>query len=112
MSIKTNLLFSVILILTGCSTSPTETSAQVIEYKNVDEMNKFANCDAIDAVNDTYDVTMHSPWGRKRAAHIRLKDAAYVKGANAVIMTSNNYGVVTDQVQGVAYKCTYGNGTN
>ncbi|WP_166421939.1 hypothetical protein [Pseudoalteromonas sp. Z1A8] len=108
MSIKLSVLLSGIVILMGCSTSPTETSAQVTEYKNLDEMKQFANCKAIDAVNATYDVTMHSPWGRKRAAHIRLKDAAYVKGANAVIMTSNNYGVITDQVQGVAYKCTYG----
>ncbi|KZK65507.1 hypothetical protein A1L58_22130 [Shewanella baltica] len=109
MSIKKTLLFVGSLMLLGCSTSPTETSAQVTEYQSIDEMKQFANCEAIDAVNDTYDVTLHSPWGRKRAAHIRLKDAAYAKGANAVIMTSNNYGVVTDQVQGVAYKCTYGN---
>lgn len=109
MSIKKSFLFVGSLMLLGCSTSPTETSAQVTEYKSIDEMKQFANCEAIDAVNDTYDVTLHSPWGRKRAAHIRLKDAAYAKGANAVIMTSNNYGVVTDQVQGVAYKCTYGN---
>ena len=109
MYIKQALLFVGSVMLLGCSTSPTETSAQVTEYKSMDEMNQFSNCQAIDAVNDTYDVTMHSPWGRKRAAHIRLKDAAYAKGANAVIMTSNNYGVVTDQVQGVAYKCTYGN---
>ncbi|NOH99352.1 hypothetical protein [Vibrio sp. 99-70-13A1] len=96
------------LFVIGCSTTPTETSAQVTEYESIEQMNKFANCTAIDAVNDTYDVTLHSPWGRKRAAHIRLKEAAYLKGANAVIMTSNNYGVVTDQVQGVAYKCSYG----
>ena len=108
MSIKLLTLLSVSVFFAGCSTSPTETSAQVTEYKSIDEMKKFANCESIDAVNDTYDVTLHSPWGIKRAAHIRLKDAAYIKGANAVIMTSNNYGVVTDQVQGIAYKCTYG----
>ena len=96
-----------ILTLVGCSTSPTETSARVTEFKTIEEMKKFANCTSVDAVNSTYDVTLHSPWGRKRAAHIRLKDAAYKVGANAVIMTSNNYGVVTDQVQGIAYRCNY-----
>ncbi|MCB2380962.1 Uncharacterised protein [Shewanella baltica] len=104
------ILLAGMITLAGCSTTPTETSAQVTEYKSIDEMKKYATCEAIDAVNDTYDVTLHSPWGRKRAAHIRLKDAAYSRGANAVIMTSNNYGVITDQVQGVAYKCVYGGG--
>lgn len=108
MKLRNMILFLSVATLYGCSTTPTVTAAQVTEYKSIEEMNKFATCKAIDAVNDTYDVTLHSPWGRKRAAHIRLKDAAYIKGANAVIMTSNNYGVVTDQVQGVAYKCTYG----
>ena len=102
------LLVFACLISYGCATTPTETSAQVVEYKSIEEMNSFAKCNALDSVGATYDVTLHSPWGRKRAAHIRLKDAAYAKGANAVIMTSNNYGVVTDQVQGVAYKCVYG----
>lgn len=108
MEFKKSLFLVGIVLFMGCSTSPTETSAQVTEIKNIEEMKQFANCEAIDVVNDTYDVTMHSPWGRKRAAHIRLKDAAYAKGANAVIMTSNNYGVITDQVQGIAYNCTYG----
>ena len=79
-----------------------------MEYKSVDEMNSFAKCDALGSVNATFDVTFHSPAGRKRAAHIHLKDAAYAKGADAVIMISNNWGVVTDQVQGIAYKCVYG----
>jgi uncharacterized protein YbjQ (UPF0145 family) len=105
---KKNTLILACIIITGCSTSPTRTSVQVIEYKTIENMNGHAECTAIDSAHDQYSVFMHSPWGRKRAAHIRLKDAAFAKGANAVIMISNNYGVITDQVQGVAYKCTYG----
>jgi len=93
--------------LAGC-TFATKTSMQVIEYKNKNEMAEYANCEVVDSAYASYNVFMHSPWGRKRAAHIRLKDVAYSKGANAVIMTSNNFGIITDQVQGVAYKCVYG----
>jgi hypothetical protein len=64
MSIKPTLLFVGSVILMGCSASPIETSAQVTEYKSIDEMKQFANCEAIDTLNDTYDVTMHSPWGK------------------------------------------------
>lgn len=87
MAIRLMLLLVGSVVLVGCSTSPTETSTQVTEYKSIEEMNQFANCEAINPINDTYDVTLHSPWGRKRAAHIRLKNAAYLIGANAVIMT-------------------------
>ena len=101
-------LLFILFLSYGCATAPTATSTQVMEYKSVEEMNSFTKCNALGPVNATYDVTMHSPAGRKRAAHIQLKDAAYAKDGNAVIMVSNNWGVVTDQVQGIAYKCVYG----
>ena len=71
-------------------------------------MNRLADCQPLDSVYASFNVTMHSPAGRKRAAHVHLKDAAHALGANAVILTSNNWGVVTDQVNGVAYKCGFG----
>ena len=104
---RKRLLLILCLGFMGCATA-TKTSMEVIEYQSVDEMNKQANCEAITNVYDSYGVFFHPPWERKRKAHIRLKDAAYVKGANAVVMGSNNWGVITDQVQGVAYKCAYG----
>ena len=104
---KVYILIMLCLGLCGCATA-TKTSMDVIEYQSVEEMNSHANCEAITNVSDSYSVFFHPPWERKRKAHIRLKDSAYAKGANAVIMGSNNWGVITDQVQGVAYKCTYG----
>lgn len=97
-----------LLSIVGCTTLATENSMKVIEYESTNEMNAHASCESLDAVYESYDVFMHFPWSRKRAAHIHLKDAAFKKGANAVIMTSNNWGIITDQVQGVAYECTYG----
>ncbi len=94
-------------LLFGCSTAPTETSAKVTEYESVEQMGNFADCIIINTVEETYDVTLHSSLGIKRASHIYLKEAAFAQGANAVIMTSNNYGVATDQVQGIAYACNY-----
>ena len=104
---KSILLMPAILAL-GCATKATETSLQVNEFETIDEMNRLADCQPVESVYASFDVTMHSPAGRKRAAHVHLKDAAYALGANAVIMTSNNWGVVTDQVNGVAYKCDFG----
>ena len=105
---KIFMLLSLLLIY-GCVTFATKTSMTVIEYENTNEMALLAKCESLGAVYASYSVFMHSPWGRQRAAHIHLKDAAYEKEANAVIMTSNNWGVITDQVQGVAYKCIYRN---
>lgn len=105
---KNIIVMLTILLISGCVTFTTETSLKVIEYKNKAEMDANASCEAVEAVYASYDVFLHFPWERKRAAHIRIKDAAYAKGANAVVMTSNNYGVITDQVQGVAYNCIYG----
>ncbi len=105
---KIFMLLSLLLIY-GCTTFATKTSMTVIEYKDTNEMASFAECESLGAVYASYGVFLHFTWSRKRAAHIHLKDAAYEKGANAVIMTSNNWGVITDQVQGVAYKCTYSN---
>lgn len=95
-------------LLFGCSTAPTEMSAKVTEYESIEQMGNFADCVTLNTVENTYDVTLHSSLGRKRASHIYLKEAAFAQGANAVIMTSNNYGVAIDQVQGVAYACNYG----
>lgn len=106
---KKVLIFCFILIgIEGCATISNKTSIEVIEYKSTEEMNLNSNCESLGGVAASYNVFMTSPWGRKRTAHAHLKNAASEKGANAVIMTSNNWGTITDQVQGVAYKCTYG----
>jgi hypothetical protein len=98
----------ILLSVSGCVTFATDTSRTVTEYESVDLMAAVATCTSVGPVSASYDVFMHSPWGRKRAAHIHLKDAAHDRHADAVIMTSNSWGVVTDEVQGVAYHCTYG----
>ena len=95
------------LLLAGCVTTAKEGTGTVTEYKSVVEMESFATCKAIGPVSMSYDVFMHAPWERKRAAHIRIKEAASVKGGNAVVMISNTWGVITDSVDGVAYQCSY-----
>ncbi len=97
-----------LLSLSGCATISNKTSIDVIEYKSIEEMNLNASCESLGGIASAYNVFMTSPWGRHRTAHSHLKAAAAEKGANAAIMTSNNWGTITDQVQGVAYKCTYG----
>lgn len=98
-----------LLLIYGCVTFATKTSMTVMEYENTNEMASLAECESLGAVYASYSVFFHLPFSRTRAAHIHLKDTAYEKGANAVIMTSNDWGVITDQVQGVAYKCIYRN---
>ena len=89
----------------ACVTFRTDASMQVAEYESVEDMNKFADCESLGVVTAEYEVFLHSPAGRKRAGRTRLRDAAYAKGANAVIMTVNDWGVIVDQVTGVAYRC-------
>jgi uncharacterized protein YbjQ (UPF0145 family) len=87
-------------------TFATAGSEQVLLYGSIEEMKTYhEQCVSLGGVGTSFGVFMNSPWGRKRAARTRLKNVAHEKGANAVIMTSNDWGLVTDQVQGVAYRC-------
>jgi len=78
----------------------------VTEYSSVEGMTQFASCNALGVVTAEYGVFMHSPPGRKRAASIKLREAALSKGGNTVVMTVNDWGLTTDQVTGMAYHCT------
>jgi hypothetical protein len=98
-------LTSAVALVSSCATSRTDTSMKVAEYASVEEMSQFSACESLGVVTTEYSVLMHSPPGRKRAASVRLRDAAHAKGANAVIMTVNDWGVTTDQVTGMAYLC-------
>jgi|GEM_PF-2573802 len=99
---------AIALLVIGCATSPSASSNSVIQYESVDEMRKHCSSSrSLGGISVSYNVTMHSPWGRNRAARIRLREAAANAGANAVVMTSNDWGVVTDTVQGIAFWCSY-----
>ena len=94
--------------LVGCATGVSPTSLKVIEYDNLEELSRMCKSyTSLGGVATSYNVFMHTPVGRNRAAKVRLREAAQAKGANAIIMTSNGWGVVTDYVQGIAYKCEY-----
>jgi hypothetical protein len=102
-----NKLFLIVacLIITGCSTALTEGSLQITEYKNVEQMNRHAQCTAMGDVLTHYSILKVSPLDRASTTSLKLKDAALKTGANAIIVTSTFYGNNMDKAQGEAYQC-------
>lgn len=98
-------LIAVFLLATGCFTSRTATSMKVMEYESVEAMSRVAECEQLGPVSAEYSVLLHWPASRKRAAAIRIRDAAYDAGGDAVVMIRNDWGVITDQAQGLAFTC-------
>ena len=78
-------------------------------YNTQDEMlDTNTTCERISEVYTSYDVLMHWPEARRKAGHVALKEAAYSKGGNAVVLTSQIavFGKIEDEVKGIAFKCT------
>lgn len=96
------------LLLSACATtSETSTSKLVDEYITESEMLDRNTCAKIGDVYANYSILLHMPSARRNAGHVALKEAAYAKGANAVILTTQVavYGQIEDQVKGIAYNC-------